>query len=55
MPSSLGRIVLLLPIAAIIAKNFGFKEHDNGYVGIMLAFIFSTVIPAFAKRPPFPP
>ena len=51
MPSSLGRIVLLLPIAVIIAKNFGFKEHDNGYVGIMLAFIFSTVIPAFAILP----
>lgn len=51
MPSSLGRIILLLPIAAIIAKNFGFKQNDNGYIGIMLAFIFSTVIPAFTILP----
>lgn len=51
MPSSLGRTVLLIPIAMIVAKNFGFKENDKGYIGIMLAFIFSTVIPAFTILP----
>ncbi|MEZ4693864.1 MAG: anion permease, partial [Aliarcobacter sp.] len=51
MPSSLGRTVLLIPIAMIVAKNFGFKEKDKGYTGIMLAFIFSTVIPAFTILP----
>lgn len=51
MPSSLGRVVLLMPIAIIIAKNFGFKERDKGYTGIMFTFIFSTVIPAFTILP----
>jgi di/tricarboxylate transporter len=51
MPSSLGRTVLLIPIAMIVAKNFGFQEKDKGYIGIMLAFIFSTVIPAFTILP----
>jgi len=40
MPSSLGRVILLIPVAIIVAKNFGFKENDKGYTGIMLAFIF---------------
>lgn len=51
MPSSLGRVILLIPVAIIVAKNFGFKENDKGYTGIMLAFIFSTVIPAFTILP----
>lgn len=51
MPSSLGRTVLLIPIAVIVAKNFGFTHNDKGYTGIMLAFIFSTVIPAFTILP----
>ncbi|MDN5106123.1 anion permease, partial [Aliarcobacter butzleri] len=51
MPSSLGRVVLLIPIAIIVAKNFGFKETDKGYIGIMLTFILATVIPAFAILP----
>lgn len=51
MPSSLGRVVLLMPIAIIIAKNFGFKEGDKGYTGIMFTFIFASVIPAFTILP----
>ncbi|MFV7791637.1 hypothetical protein ACNO6Z_12405, partial [Aliarcobacter lanthieri] len=39
MPSSLGRVVLLIPIAIMVAKNFGFKKTDKGFIGIMLAFI----------------
>ena len=51
MPSSLGRIVLLIPIAFVVAKSFGFKESDKGYLGIMLAFILSTLIPGFTILP----
>ena len=51
MPSSVGRVVLLVPIAHIVAKNFGFKQGDKGYIGIMLTFIVSTAIPAFTILP----
>lgn len=51
MPSSLGRIVLLVPIAFVVAKSFGFKENDKGYIGIMLAFILSTLNPGFTILP----
>ncbi len=51
MPSSLGRIVLLVPIAFVVAKSFGFNEKDKGYTGIMLAFILSTLSPGFTILP----
>jgi di/tricarboxylate transporter len=51
MPSSVGRVVLLVPIADMVAKNFGFKKEDKGYIGIVLTFILSTAIPAFAILP----
>ncbi|MFY4754501.1 hypothetical protein ACOTV2_12160, partial [Aliarcobacter butzleri] len=43
--------ILLIPITIIVAKNFGFKETDKGYIEIMLTFILTTVIPAFAILP----
>lgn len=51
MPSSVGRVILLIPIANIVAKNFGFKPNDKGYIGIIFTFILSTAIPAFAILP----
>ncbi|WP_417909073.1 SLC13 family permease [Candidatus Electronema sp. PJ] len=51
MPSSMGRIVLLTPIALAIADHFGFKEGTKGRTGIMLAVILGTYIPAFGILP----
>ena len=51
MPSSVGRVVLLVPISIIVAKSFGFKPNDKGYMGIILTFIVSTAIPAFTILP----
>jgi len=47
MPSGVGRVVLLIPIAMIVAKSFGFKEKDKGYTGIILTFILCTTMPGF--------
>ena len=42
MPSGVGRVVLLVPLAIVIGKSFGFEEGDKGYIGILLTFILST-------------
>ncbi|RXJ90928.1 sodium:sulfate symporter [Arcobacter sp. CECT 8983] len=51
MPSSVVRVVLLVPLAITIAKAFGFEENDKGYIGILLTFILCTSIPAFTVLP----
>lgn len=51
MPSAMGRVVLLTPIALSIATHFGFKEGSNGRTGILLATILGTFIPAFGILP----
>lgn len=51
MPSSVVRIVLLVPLAVVVATNLGFSENDKGYIGIMLIFILSTTLPAFTVLP----
>ncbi|RXJ86493.1 SLC13 family permease [Arcobacter sp. CECT 8985] len=51
MPSSVGRVVLMVPIAIAVANSFGFKEHDKGYIGILLMFILSTSMSGFSILP----
>lgn len=51
MPSSIGRVVMLIPIAIMVAKSFGFKESDKGYMGIVLTFILSTTMPSYTILP----
>ena len=51
MPSGIGRVVILVPIGIVVAKNFGFKDGSKGYIGILLTFIMSTSIPAFSILP----
>lgn len=51
MPSPVGRVVLLIPIALRIANYFGFKRGSNGYIGVLLAVTLSTVVPAFTVLP----
>lgn len=51
MPSSVVRVVLLVPLAITIAKALGFEENDKGYIGILLTFILCTSIPAFTILP----
>ncbi len=51
MPSAMGRIVLLIPIALGLAKSFGFEAGSNGRKGIVLAATFGSTMPASAILP----
>ena len=51
MPSAMGRVVLLTPIALSVADHFGFKEGSRGRIGVLLAIILGTYIPAFGILP----
>lgn len=51
MPSPIGRVLLLIPIALRISNYFGFGRESNGYKAVMLAVILGTVFPAFAILP----
>ncbi|XOF34356.1 MAG: SLC13 family permease [Candidatus Electrothrix sp. YB6] len=51
MPSAMGRVVLLTPIALSVAEHLGFREGSKGRTGILLAVILGTYIPAFGILP----
>ena len=51
MPSAMGRVVLLTPIALSLADHFGFTKGSKGRTGIILAVILGTYIPAFGVLP----
>ena len=51
MPSAMGRVVLLTPIALSIANHFGFTTGTKGRTGVLLAVILGTFIPAFGILP----
>lgn len=48
MPSSLGRVALLVPIALSVAEHAGFEPGSRGRTGVVLAAAFGCQIPAFA-------
>jgi anion transporter len=51
MPSAMGRVVLLIPIALSIAGYFGFKTGSNGFIAVILAVNLGSFIPAFSILP----
>ncbi|WP_295813347.1 SLC13 family permease [uncultured Nitratireductor sp.] len=51
MPSSIGRIVLLLPIVIGLADHMGYGAGANGRTGMVLAAAFGTFLPAFTILP----
>lgn len=51
MPSAMGRVALLTPIAASLAERLGYGLGSRGRTGIMLAAALSGVLPAFAILP----
>ncbi|WP_372831870.1 SLC13 family permease [Pontibacterium sp.] len=51
MPSSLGRAVLLVPIAIAIADSCGFAPGSKGRTGTALAVAFGCHVPTFAVLP----
>ncbi len=51
MPSSIGRIVLLLPIVIALADHMGYGKGSSGRTGMILAAAFGTCLPAFTILP----
>lgn len=51
MPSALGRVVLLVPIAINIADQFGLQKGRKGYTGIVTAAVLGCFLPGFAILP----
>jgi di/tricarboxylate transporter len=51
VPSSMGRIVLLIPIAVALSDHFGFSSGSNGRAGIILATAFGCHVPTSAILP----
>ena len=51
MPSTLGRLMILLPIVLAMADGFGYGPGSNGRAGMVLAISFGTLIPGFAILP----
>ncbi|OIQ86448.1 sodium:sulfate symporter transmembrane region [mine drainage metagenome] len=51
MPSSVGRAVLLIPIALSIADSLGFSPGRRGRTGVVLAAAFGCHLPTFAVLP----
>ncbi|HXP98408.1 MAG TPA: SLC13 family permease [Telmatospirillum sp.] len=51
MPSSMGRAVLLMPIALSLAERFGFDPGSKGHTGVVLAAAFGCHVPTFSVLP----
>ena len=51
MPSSMGRIVLLIPIIIALADHMEYSSESNGRIGMLTAAAFGTWLPAFAILP----
>ena len=51
MPSSLGRIMIMLPIVIALAERLGFIEGSNGRAGMILATAMGSLTPTFAILP----
>jgi di/tricarboxylate transporter len=48
MPSTLGRLMILMPVVLAMAEGFGYGPGSNGRTGMVLAVSFGTMIPGFA-------
>ena len=51
MPSTLSRVLLLLPILLAMADGMGFGPGSNGRTGLVLTACFATMIPGFSILP----
>ena len=51
MPSSMGRAILLMPIALSLAARYGFVPGSNGHLGVVLAAAFGCHVPTFSVLP----
>ncbi len=47
IPSAIGRVVMLVPIAVALADHYQFASDAKGRYGIILAMVFATHTPSF--------
>lgn len=51
MPSSMGRMVLLMPLVLALADHLGYEPGSNGYTGMSLAALVAVFFPGFTILP----
>jgi Na+/H+ antiporter NhaD/arsenite permease-like protein len=51
IPSTLGRVVLLVPIVAAMAERLGFSEGSPGHDGMVMASTLACYVPSCAVLP----
>jgi di/tricarboxylate transporter len=51
MPSTMGRVVLLMPIVVALAERLGFGEGSRGRVGLVMTAALGTYVPATGILP----
>ena len=51
MPSTMGRVLILMPIVLAMADRYGFGAGSNGRTAMVLAMSFGTMLPGFAILP----
>lgn len=51
MPSSMGRLVLMMPIVVSLAELNGFRPGSQGYIGMTLAAAFGCHVTTFSVLP----
>jgi len=51
MPSSVGRVTIMLPIVLALAARLGFDKNSNGRSGLVLAVAMGSLTPTFAILP----
>jgi len=51
MPSSVGRVTIMLPIVLALAGRVGFDKNSNGRAGLVLAIGLGALMPTFAILP----
>ncbi len=51
MPSSMGRVLLMMPIVLTLADNLGLGRQSKGRAGLVLAAAMGTMLPSYAVLP----
>jgi di/tricarboxylate transporter len=51
IPSSIGRVMIMLPIVMALADRMGFAKESNGRAGLILATAMGSLTPTFAILP----
>lgn len=51
IPSSMNRMIIIMPILHVICANLGYEQGSKGYIGIMMMGIVSNSLPGFVLLP----